>query len=168
MAEITVTLKGKEIKKYPVSTAITRIGRGQVNDISLPNKSVSREHATITHKHQNYWLKSLNASNGVWVNGQLCQELVPLSNGDRIQVGKYILSLSIQEDTVDFDSFQKTEALSINDLQKFADNYSATPSKSHDEVRFERTKYLEKQVKLYQVVLVLSLIGNLCACYSFL
>jgi pSer/pThr/pTyr-binding forkhead associated (FHA) protein len=146
MAELIVTLKGKEIKKYPLSNTMTRIGRGKANDISLPNESVSREHAMITHRNQSYWLRSLNASNGVWVNGQLCQDLVPLVNGDRIQIGKYILSLSLKEaDSFDFDSFQKTETLSINDLQKFSNNYSTPPSKSHDEVRFERTKTLEKK-----------------------
>ena len=169
MSHVVVTIKGKEIQKHMLTQKSVRVGRGMGNDISLPNESVSREHALISYLNHSFWIQPLNETNGLWVNGQVCQQATLLNDGDRIQIGKYTLTLFVGKQVAThnsaFDAFQKTEALSIDDLQKYATPVSTTDSRSFEEVRTAKIRSLEIKVKVYKVLFFISLLAHLYTYY---
>jgi pSer/pThr/pTyr-binding forkhead associated (FHA) protein len=65
------------------------IGRGSNNDISLPETSVSRLHASIIITQRGVYIQDEGSSLGTQLNGQTIQPGVPvlLKHGDIIQVG---------------------------------------------------------------------------------
>lgn len=74
-------------REYPVPEAGLTIGRESGNDVVLPNKQVSRKHATITPTLRGYELKDMS-SNGVYVNGTKVNGSQLLSRADMIRIGK--------------------------------------------------------------------------------
>jgi hypothetical protein len=68
-----------------------RIGRGQDNDLPLPEEGVSRRHCEIRFADGSWWIEDLNSTNGVLVNGQRIRGSRSLAPGDRIGIGKHLL-----------------------------------------------------------------------------
>jgi len=62
------------------------IGRAPENDIVLDHPSVSRKHARITRSHLTFIIRDLNSSNGIWVNGVKCDEVV-IEDGMVLRIG---------------------------------------------------------------------------------
>ncbi len=65
------------------------VGQISESDILLDDITVSRHHAVIEKKDSEYIIKDLESLNGTYINGNIVNEK-ELSNGDRIQIGKYI------------------------------------------------------------------------------
>ncbi len=164
MAELIITLKGRELERYSISQHEVHIGRGAGNDLILTNESVSREHAVITLFDKTFYIKALNQSNGLLINERSSLESTPLQNGDRIQIGKYILEFLetvIPTFSPSFiEDFAQTEALSLEDLQRYAISKDASSSRSLDQIRLERTQRLELQLKISIVALTGSVLLN--------
>jgi pSer/pThr/pTyr-binding forkhead associated (FHA) protein len=53
---------------HPIVNIVTRIGRGEENDLVIREESVSREHASIRLENDDFVLYDLNSSNGTFVN----------------------------------------------------------------------------------------------------
>ena len=53
---------------HPIVNIVTRIGRGEKNDLVLREESISREHAAIRLENDDFVLYDLNSSNGTFVN----------------------------------------------------------------------------------------------------
>lgn len=70
--------------------AMTSIGRTPNNQIVIPVREVSRNHAQVVLAENGYLLKDLGSGNGTFVNGQRIADHL-LAEGDRIQVGDRIL-----------------------------------------------------------------------------
>lgn len=66
------------------------IGRGSSNDLVLPDRSVSRNHAELRTSEGMWFIQDLQSKGGTFVNGQpiLGMRLMP---GDRITIGKTTL-----------------------------------------------------------------------------
>jgi transcriptional regulator with GAF, ATPase, and Fis domain len=80
-------IKGYNIgTKYELNN-ITTIGRDISNTIQLLDPSVSRFHALIVHKNQNYTIHDKKSLNGIFVNGSRVKERT-LNQNDEIQLGK--------------------------------------------------------------------------------
>lgn len=80
-----------------------RIGRGDQNDIVLPDpaKSVSRFHAELRYEDGRYTLADLNSQNGTWVAGKRVPQVV-LEPNVPVIVGTYrLVFLSDDPETVD-------------------------------------------------------------------
>jgi pSer/pThr/pTyr-binding forkhead associated (FHA) protein len=172
MAELIVTLKGREIQRYGITHRQVLIGRENRNDLVLPNESVSRNHATLSYVQHRFWIQGVNAKNGVWVNQHPCYEMTPLSDGDFVQVGKYKLqfmantgpSISVLEEE-SFVTQNHTQALSVMDLQSYS-KVEKTPSpRSLEQIRQERIEVLEKKLSLTQLSLGMSVILNTLLLY---
>ncbi|HYP27675.1 MAG TPA: NAD(P)-binding domain-containing protein [Blastocatellia bacterium] len=69
------------------------IGRLIGNDLVLNHRAVSRTHAGIKEINGEFWLFNLSNSNGTVLNGELVEKS-PLSEGDIIQIGPYVLAAS--------------------------------------------------------------------------
>lgn len=70
---------------YPLHP-ITRIGRGQFNDIRIMDRTVSRRHAIISHAGDMWYVRDLDSASGTYVNNRRVQ-LAPLKDGDLLQFG---------------------------------------------------------------------------------
>ncbi|HMZ50685.1 MAG TPA: FHA domain-containing protein [Candidatus Sumerlaeota bacterium] len=88
---ITVT-KGKQAGQvFRVHKPETTIGRAPESDIRLHDWFVSKKHAAIVRKDDNYSLKDLDSWRGTTVNGATVKEHV-LGEGDEIVFGTTVLS----------------------------------------------------------------------------
>jgi pSer/pThr/pTyr-binding forkhead associated (FHA) protein len=65
------------------------IGRSPESDVLLDDITVSRKHALLKKDENEYRLIDSGSLNGSYLNGNIVDEAF-LSNGDRIQIGKYI------------------------------------------------------------------------------
>ncbi len=83
-----VLQRGSEAgRRWPLErTRALTIGRSDECDIALPDRQVSRYHARITWRGDGYQLEDLGSKNGTHVNGQDVEGVVPLQDGDEIQV----------------------------------------------------------------------------------
>jgi pSer/pThr/pTyr-binding forkhead associated (FHA) protein len=70
------------------------LGRHDSAEVVLPNKEVSKRHATIYEEQGQWILHDENSTNGTQLNGQICQKS-PLKPGDIIQIGPYELMIMI-------------------------------------------------------------------------
>ena len=84
-------------KTYTIKKAKTSIGRndderGIFNDINLPDKAISRNHAEIIYQNRQFFVKDLGSSFGTFVNGRQInkQELAPLTHKIIISFSKKI------------------------------------------------------------------------------
>jgi pSer/pThr/pTyr-binding forkhead associated (FHA) protein len=62
------------------------IGRSPRCDISLSSESVSRRHARLTFRNEEYFIEDLNSTNGLYVNAIRVEKCV-LRNNDQIEIG---------------------------------------------------------------------------------
>ena len=83
-------------RRYPIKKGLVVIGRvtPQVSvDIDLTDldkeRVISRQHAVIVHRGDDYFIKDTNSSNGVWVNHRRIDpgKLRKLVNDDLLQLG---------------------------------------------------------------------------------
>jgi len=65
----------------------TTIGSGKNNSIVIPSRYVSREHAVIYKKGDQYWLQDLESKNGTYLNGYPVKTSTVLAHGDHLNVG---------------------------------------------------------------------------------
>jgi hypothetical protein len=71
---------------FPLTRAVTRIGRGSDTDVRLEDPGVSRHHAEIRVAGSDVVLRDLGSTNGTYVNGTLVAEQ-PLRDGAVITIG---------------------------------------------------------------------------------
>ena len=71
-----------------VGSGMTTVGRTSDNGISFPDDSnVSRYHAEIESREDEYWVKDLGSSNGTTVGGKPVDGEMLLKDGDEIVLG---------------------------------------------------------------------------------
>jgi len=73
-------------KRFFVEQPVLLIGRDEGCDIAIPERQVSRRHASIHVEGDRYILKDLGSKNGTFVNGQPVVAPHLLQDGDEIQV----------------------------------------------------------------------------------
>ncbi len=69
------------------------VGRATNNDIALPEPSVSKFHARITHENGQFWLEDLKSLHGVYVNATKIQKAA-LTPGTQVQLGNLSFKFS--------------------------------------------------------------------------
>ncbi|HLJ56646.1 MAG TPA: FHA domain-containing protein [Chthonomonadaceae bacterium] len=82
----------------PLASARVLIGRGEGCDILLPEDDlgVSRRHALLEWTEDRGWsVVDVSSRNGTLVNGQVIAERRALSDGDRIDIGRSVIRLSL-------------------------------------------------------------------------
>lgn len=70
------------------------IGRSPQNDISIPERHVSRQHAVIAYRDGLFVISDLGSANGTFVNDQRLTSPYPLVHGDIIRLYVPILNFS--------------------------------------------------------------------------
>ena len=85
-----VVIKGPGIgEKFFLTKSKFEIGRSPDSDILLDDITVSRKHAILEKVKDEYRILDLGSLNGSYING-VRVDSSKLSNGDRIQIGKYV------------------------------------------------------------------------------
>src|SRR5262245_4590479 len=69
------------------------IGRATSNDIALPEPSVSKLHARLTHENGQFWIEDLKSLHGVYVNAAKIQKAA-LTPGTQLQLGNLTFKFS--------------------------------------------------------------------------
>jgi pSer/pThr/pTyr-binding forkhead associated (FHA) protein len=64
----------------------TTVGRDVTCEIMIPNRQVSRRHATFTPSPRGVILEDLGSKNGTHVNGQILESSILLKDGDIVQI----------------------------------------------------------------------------------
>jgi pSer/pThr/pTyr-binding forkhead associated (FHA) protein len=74
--------------------ATASIGRSGDNDICIPERHVSRQHAVIIYRDGVFMINDLDSANGTFVNDQKIEEAFPLFSGDKIRLYVPVLNFS--------------------------------------------------------------------------
>jgi serine/threonine protein kinase len=75
-------------RKLRLSSSAITIGRSERNLLRLRDKSVSRDHAVISCRHGNFFIRDKGSSLGTYINGHgLHNKEAELRDGDRIKIG---------------------------------------------------------------------------------
>jgi pSer/pThr/pTyr-binding forkhead associated (FHA) protein len=79
------TLKGKRL---PVRIPVVNIGRGDYNDLVIPEPSVSASHAKLQRREGIWVIADLGSTNGTFVDGERINEETALGPGSTIRFGE--------------------------------------------------------------------------------
>ncbi|HET6506358.1 MAG TPA: FHA domain-containing protein [Baekduia sp.] len=82
---------GRVGESFPLERDRMTIGRRPDSDVFLDDVTVSRDHALIVRRGDEFHLDDLGSLNGTYVNRRRI-ESHPLADGDELQVGKYKLT----------------------------------------------------------------------------
>lgn len=82
-------------RSFDLEQETTLLGRALNNDIRIDDKSISRSHAMITRKDDQFFIKDLKSQNGTFVDGRRlgADELFQLEHGAMVAVGKALFSI---------------------------------------------------------------------------
>jgi len=86
-------LVGDAPRRWSIPQGAIRIGRGTELAVSIPDRSVSREHAVLERTGDTLRLQDLGSRNGTTVNGERLVAPRDLRGGDRIAFGNVVLTV---------------------------------------------------------------------------
>lgn len=90
------SLKGKRLT---VRTPVVNIGRGDYNDLVIPEASVSASHAKLQRREGIWVLTDLGSTNGTFVDGERVTDETPLGPGAAIRFGEVTTLFESTDDT---------------------------------------------------------------------
>ena len=97
------------------------IGRKEGNTIRLTERNVSRRHAKLLKVNGAIFIEDLTSYNGIKVNGNKVNGRIAITEGDRVQIGDYILGLKIEaanaRENDEYESAQTMEIQRIPDSE---------------------------------------------------
>lgn len=89
-ASLVVQKENETLQEYRIEKLPVEIGRKSENDIVLEEKNVSRKHARISLREDQYILEDLGSMGGTLLNGEKISE-GEMHTGDIIKIGSYTL-----------------------------------------------------------------------------
>jgi DNA-binding SARP family transcriptional activator len=81
---------------HALTSALTKIGREEDNDIVIPDVEVSRHHAAIVDTRASYLIVDTHSRNGVQVNGERIRSSATITDGSVVRIGGYEFAFEIQ------------------------------------------------------------------------
>ncbi len=73
------------------------VGRVQGNDVCLPAGNVSKRHARFSFRNGRLFVTDLQSTNGTYLNRVRINESRPVSRGDRVYIGDYVIRVETPE-----------------------------------------------------------------------
>jgi len=96
LAKLVINPTSGAKKEVPVAGKIVSIGRDPSNDLVLSDAMVSRRHAILERRGEQYVLRDNSSSNGTMVNGDRVLSEQPLKDGDLIAIGSARLLFNLE------------------------------------------------------------------------
>lgn len=94
--ELTLTQRDESGEvSYKFSTPDVLVGRDQICDLILDEKTVSAEHARLSYHHSNWWVEDLGSRNGILLNLELLSTQAVVVSGDELQLGQVLIVVEI-------------------------------------------------------------------------
>ncbi len=94
-AENDVLSEGTVFPLQPV----TSLGRSSRNTIVIPDTYTSSQHALLSWREGQWWLRDRQSRNGTLLNGNRLQEAVVVSSGDVIGIGRTQFRLEVSNES---------------------------------------------------------------------
>ncbi|MBN2724914.1 MAG: FHA domain-containing protein [Deltaproteobacteria bacterium] len=121
MLKLIIEDDDKQVKVVRLLRDEITIGRKEGNTIRLTERNVSRRHAKLFKKEGQIYLEDLGSYNGVKYNGKKISEPCLVNEGDRINIGDYMLMLKV-EAQAETDPFEEmatvpVEKVDFNDFE---------------------------------------------------
>ncbi|MCB0012598.1 MAG: L-fucose mutarotase [Anaerolineales bacterium] len=93
--ELVISTPGNSTSTISLTREIITLGRHVDNDVVLPTEGVSRHHARIRATNSGWGIIDMGGINGTLVDGERVRanQMVPIYNGTRMQLGPYELVL---------------------------------------------------------------------------
>ncbi len=95
MIKILLKYKNKLLKTFKFDKDEITIGRLKSSDIHINNPAVSKQHARIIKKQDNYLIEDLKSTNGIYLNTVRIISRY-LKDGDIINIGIHTLVVNIK------------------------------------------------------------------------
>lgn len=89
--------ESEPVRHVPINTLPFRIGRRSDLSLSLPYRSVSKEHAEILERNEQLWIRDLGSTNGTYVNGQRVEGEAPLKENDLVQFATVVFRVGRED-----------------------------------------------------------------------
>ncbi len=103
-----------DIREYVLAEGATAsIGRLPHNEIHIPERHVSREHAVINFRDGIFMLTDLNSANGTFVNDKRLTDPFPLAHGDVIRLYVPVLNFSAVVTDAEMEQARSTGTLIV-------------------------------------------------------
>ncbi len=93
VAELVLSLRDRELGRFPITSVDTTIGRDAGSQVVIDNAGVSRLHARLLVEAGRFFVVDCDSENGISVNGKTCRR-AELADGDVIGINKFLLRLS--------------------------------------------------------------------------
>ena len=136
-------------KQFVFTTSPVRIGRNQLNDISLPRPFVSLFHAVVRFDKSSISIVDLGSTNGVLVGGQRIEKNVPaqIKPGMEVSIGSVQFQFSRDSKAVKDTSSRLTQFRALADIMNEApaikgEALSFKPTPVQDRKQEQRTTLL--------------------------
>ncbi len=82
---------GRAGEAFPLDRVRLTVGRRPDSDVFLDDVTVSRDHAVVVKRGEQYYLDDCGSLNGTYVNRRRIDSQL-LNDGDELQIGKYKLA----------------------------------------------------------------------------
>jgi DNA-binding winged helix-turn-helix (wHTH) protein len=89
-----------ERRQIPLNEGENVIGRDDDVDVSFASPTLSRRHCVIRINGQQVMIEDLDSKNGTYVGDERIFNAVRLSDGDRVRVGSFLLTLRASQKNV--------------------------------------------------------------------
>jgi sigma-B regulation protein RsbU (phosphoserine phosphatase) len=97
MALFLTGLVGEKLCTWPLEGSVLGIGRSSRHPIHIPDGTISKDHAEITARAGQHYLRDLGSRNGTRVNGRDAREPIVLEAGDQVEIGHVMLTVTGEE-----------------------------------------------------------------------
>ena len=98
MPEIRIRAADGTVGRFPIDKERVSIGRARDSDILLPDIALSRHHAEIRTRREEFFLRDLGSVNGTRLNGERIRTERRLYPGDIIKIADHILAFCEEGD----------------------------------------------------------------------
>jgi class 3 adenylate cyclase len=115
-------------RRWNLRSEASQVGRPgtRENQVQLEDRTVSRTHATIERRGQDFWLRSDNEAVPTYVNGRPLEQPQALADGDLIQFGLQVLRFRLRKPAIPAGDLRAGDLLAREATVVFADiwNYA--------------------------------------------
>ncbi|MBI1796020.1 MAG: SpoIIE family protein phosphatase [Candidatus Eisenbacteria bacterium] len=97
MALFLSGMVGDRPRTWPLDGPVLAVGRSSRHPVHIPDGTVSKDHAEITFRAGQYYIRDLGSRNGTRVNGREARDPILLEAGDRVEIGHVVLRITGEE-----------------------------------------------------------------------